>query len=179
MRVWVFIAGITLGIASAAQANASDTLCGQLDRFVADQEGEEAEPMLRHWVEFHWGIDPDPNTFWSWGCRHSEDNSSRNFCNYLMNNTSHEFRNKLPIRVLKCLGYRFPEQAWSGWRVQDGVFEHQRKNSSWLVMEISSQGLQPGEMAVRISYNTVDRKLEPADLEPVRPLRVGDEVKAP
>ena len=59
------------------------------------------------------------------------------------------------------------------------MFEHQRKNGSWLVMEIVSKGLQPGEMAVRISYNTVDRKFEPANLEPVQPLRAGDEFKLP
>ena len=179
MRVLDAILGAMFSVGFAAQASAADMLCAQLDKFVVDQEAETAEPMPRHWVEFHWGIDPDPNSFWSWGCRHSKDLSSAGFCNYLMDNTSREFRNRLPLQVLKCLGYRFPDQAWSGWKVQDGMFEHQRKNGSWLVMEIVSKGLQPGEMAVRISYNTVDRKFEPANLEPVQPLRAGDEFKLP
>jgi hypothetical protein len=162
------------GLALVAPANASDKLCGELEKFVKNQEVEQADPMPRHWVEFHWGIDPDPNSFWSWGCRHAADNSSKQFCTHLLDNTSREFRNTLPLRIQQCMGYRFPEQAWSGWHVSDGVIKHQRKNGSWLVMEIVSQGLQAGESAVRISYDTVDRKLEPVEPEPVKPLFLGE-----
>jgi hypothetical protein len=161
-------------LALVTPANASDRLCQELEKLVKDQEAEKADPMPRHWVEFHWGIDPDPDTFWSWGCRHAADSSSKHLCAYLVDNTSREFRNTLPLRIQQCMGYRLPEQAWSGWRVNDGVIEHQRQNGSWLVMEIVSQGLQAGESAVRISYETVDRKLEPDELEPVKPLFLAE-----
>jgi hypothetical protein len=167
------------GFALATPAYASDKLCHELEKFVTVQEEEKAIPMPRHWVEFHWGIDPDPNTFWSWGCRHAADSSSKQLCAYLLDNTSREFRNTLPLRIQQCMGYRLPKQAWSGWHVSDGVIKHQRKNGSWLVMEIVSQGLQQGESAVRISYDTVDRKLEPVELDPVMPLFAGEAQKLP
>lgn len=102
----IFIAQI------AAPISAKDALCDQLDKFVRDQKSETTDPLPRHWVEFHWGVDSDPNSIWSWGCWHSEDQSSKEFCAWLMDNTSREFRSKLPINVQQCMGYRFPRQAW-------------------------------------------------------------------
>lgn len=179
MRLFHFTAGILFGVAIASQARASDAICGQLEEFAKGQESEKADPMPRHWAEFHWGIDPDPNTFWSWGCRNSNDASSKVLCGYLMDHTSREFRNMLPIRILKCWGYRFPDDAGFGWRVRDGQILHQRKNGSWLVMDIAANGLEPGESAIRISYDTVDRRLDPDELEPVRSLREGVGYRVP
>jgi hypothetical protein len=171
--------GVLTSLLLAGHARASGSLCEELEKFAKDQEAERANPMRRHWVEFHWGIDPDPNTFWSWGCRHSDDSFSKQFCGYLMENTSREFRNTLPIRVLKCWGYRFPKDAGHGWHVGEGHFTHERKNGSWLVMDIASFNLQQGELAVRFSYDTVDRRLDPDDLEPIQPLREGNEIRLP
>lgn len=173
------IFAMAIGLACSVQAGASDILCSQLDEFALAQEAEPAEPMPRHWVEFHWGIDPDPNSFWSWGCRNSNDVSSKSLCSYLLESTSREFRNTLPIRILKCWGYRFPKDAGYGWHVSEGHFIQQRKNGSWLVMDIASRGLQPDEQAIRISYDTVDRKLEPDELPAVQPLQDGEGFKLP
>ena len=172
------IACVVAFFAIPGAASAADALCGKLETFAREQEAEVADPMPRHWVEFHWGVDTDPNTFWSWGCRHSSDQSSQQLCAWLMENTSREFRDYLPLRVQKCFGYRFPKQAWSGWHVSEGMIEHQRRNGSWLVLEIASKGLQQGEGAVRISYNTVDRRLDPDELEPIQPLRQGEGLRA-
>lgn len=161
---------ISVGVSAASPVSAADKLCGELDQFIADQEAEKGDPMPRHWVEFHWGVDPNPDSFWSWGCRHSQDKSSAKLCIYLMDHTSREFRNLLPVRVLKCMNNRFPDEALQGWHVTEGEFRHQRKNGSWLVMEVTERDLQSGESAVRISYDTVDRKLQPEELSPIRPL---------
>lgn len=158
---------------------AADPLCEELNKFVADQKAEIAEPVPRHWVEFHWGIDPDPDVFWSWGCRHSGDLSSEKFCDWLMKNTSKEFPNMLPISVQTCMGFRFPGNTRHEWHMTDGRIEHQLKAGDWLILELAAHGLQPGESAIRISYNTVDRILEPDELLPIRELREGKEYRAP
>jgi hypothetical protein len=163
------------GVAMAAQANAADQLCQELKDFVRAQEAETADPMPRHWVEYHWGI--DPHAIWSWGCRDSKDASSKEFCGFLLDNTSREFRNQLPIRVQQCFGYRFPRQASGGWHMNEGEVRHQLKNGSWIVMELTSIGLQPGESAVRILYDTVDREIEPQELDPIKPLQPVAEIE--
>lgn len=164
---------ITGSLAFSTQAQAADQICAQLKTFVKDQIAEKAEPAPRHWVEFHWEIDPDPNAFWSWGCRPSEDLSSKRFCAWLMENTSREFRNMLPVRVLRCMGYRFPRQPSFEWHVSDGEFRNTQNDGSWLILEVSSKFPNPMESAVRISYENVDRRFEPDDLPDIQPLPVA------
>jgi hypothetical protein len=168
-----------LGLVTTDQANAADQMCKQLEAFVKSQEAETADPMPRHWVEFHWGIDPDPISIWSWGCRHSDDPNSGRFCNWLMNNTSREFKNHLPLRIQQCMGYHFPREAWTNWDVSDATIAHQRSNGSKLVVEIVSKGLQPNESAVRVFYDSVAHSFDPDELPAVQPLHPGQESRLP
>ena len=155
-------------LVAASSANATDELCAKLDAYAKAQWAEKGDTIPRYWVEFHWGNDPDPNSFWSWGCRHSADASSVSFCKWLMENTNQEFRAELPIRVQRCMGYHFPPKAVTEWQFTDGAVRHQAPDGSWLVLEVSSQGMQPGESAVRISFDSVDRNLDPDELPPIR-----------
>ena len=157
----------TLLVASAS-ANAADALCAKLDDYAKAQWAARDDAIPKHWVEFHWGNDPDPNAIWSWGCSHSKDESSVSFCKWLMKNTNQEFRSELPIRVQRCMGYGFPLKSVTEWQFTDGVVRHQAADGSWLVLEVRSQGMRPGESAVRISLDSVDRKLVPDELPPIR-----------
>ncbi|HEX7712347.1 MAG TPA: hypothetical protein VF418_15555 [Sphingomonadaceae bacterium] len=160
---------IAIGLVTGASAaNAADVICDKLDDYAKAQWAQKGDPIQRYWVEFHWGIDTDPDTFWSWGYGHSNDVASANLCKWLMDNTNQEFRSELPIRVQRCMGYRFPRYAPTEWQFTDGVVRHQAHDGSWLVLEVSSQGMRSGESAVRISFDSVDRNLDPEELPPIR-----------
>lgn len=103
-----------LGVLLAAgHAQAADSICPRLKGFVRQQMAETSDPAPRHFVEFHWGQDSD--AIFSTGCRHSEDSGSAEFCHWLMDNTSWEFRSRLPINILRCFGYRFPNDPTGDW----------------------------------------------------------------
>jgi hypothetical protein len=152
----------------ATGAHAADPLCGKLIDYAKAQWAEKGGTIPRHWVEFHWGNDSDPKTIWSWGCRHSKDQSSTSFCHWLVNNTNQEFRSELPIRVQRCMGYTFPSRAISEWQLTDGAVKHQERDGSWLILELTSRGMQEGESAVRIYFDSVDRELEPDELPSIQ-----------
>jgi hypothetical protein len=162
--MWLHLPLASALLVAASSANAADQLCAQLDAYAKAQWAEKGDSIPRHWVEFHWGNDPDPNTIWSWGCSHSKDESSVSFCKWLMKNTNQEFRSELPIRVQRCMGYDFPPKSVTEWQFTDGVVRHQAPDGSWLVLEVGSQGMRLGESAVRISFNSVDRRLDPDEL---------------
>jgi len=161
-------------LVSASVASAADSLCQKLKDYAEAQWSERGDPVPRYWVEFHWGFEQDPNTFWSWGCKRSDDQASKELCAWLMENTSREFRATLPINVQKCMGYGFPSDAVTEWRFTEGEVRGQAEDGSWLVLEIGSTGMQPGESAVRISFDSVDRRLEPDELPPLRSLVSSD-----
>ena len=63
---------IAIGLVTGASAaNAADVICDKLDDYAKAQWAQKGDPIQRYWVEFHWGIDTDPDTFWSWGYGHS------------------------------------------------------------------------------------------------------------
>ena len=145
-------------------ARAAEPLCDQLDAFAAGQWSETADPAPRHWVEFHRGIEADTLNRWSWGCRHSGDEASAQFCDWLMDNTSREFHTSLPLHVLECMGEVPREQADSASRLIEGEVRRKAKDGSWLVLEVSSNAMRRGESAVRISFESDARPLDPEDL---------------
>lgn len=174
VKVFCTISTVTSMLCWSVVANAKDELCKKLHSFVADQKAETADPAPRHWVEFHWGINPDPNTFWSVGCLHSSDLSSKQFCGWLLDHTSREFSNFLPIRIQQCMGFSFPKNRKNEWHLTDGEIRHDIKDG-WLVLEMTTRDLQPGESALRISYDTIDVKFEPDELPPIKPAMCGVE----
>jgi len=167
--MWLRLSAALL-FAGFSSAHAADELCAKLDDYAKAQWAEKGATIPRHWVEFHWGNDPDPNSIWSWGCRHSDDQVSADFCSWLMKNTNQEFRSELPIRVQRCMGYSFPPRVVGEWRLTDGVVEHQERDGSRLILELSSREMLKGESAVRIYFDSADRQFDPDELPPIQTL---------
>lgn len=163
--LYLVIASVLL--VGTSNANAADPLCGILKDYARAQWAERTDPAPRHWVEFHWGTDPDPLALWSWGCRHSDDVASAQLCNWLLDNTSHEFRSILPIRIQKCMGFRFPGAAKAYWGLTDGQVSRAGHDGTSIVLELSCRGMAPAESAIRISFDSDDRRLEPDELPPI------------
>jgi len=77
------------------------SFCKRLAKFETTTLGQDGV----QWVEFHWlGRWLDFDKGWGFGCRHSDGVDSRNLCSWLKNNTSFEFPNVLPLKILKCHG---------------------------------------------------------------------------
>jgi hypothetical protein len=150
------------------QAASAVPLCDQLDAFAAAQWSEPSDPAPRHWVEFHWGLEGDSASRWTWACRYSGDPASGEFCNWLMDNTSREFT-ALPFNLLKCMDSQSSPQVASPSLFIEGEIRRRAPDGSWFVLEMASSALRPGESAVRISFDSSDRRLDPATLPPIEP----------
>jgi hypothetical protein len=134
---------------------------------------ETSKPAPRHFVEFHWGQDGD--AIFSKGCRHSEDTGSAKFCHWLLDNTSWEFRARLPISILQCFGYGFPKDPAGDWAVYDGQFSHEYSKGNWLKMELASKGLPGTETALRLYVDSINRNFAPDELDPVTHMASADD----
>jgi hypothetical protein len=166
-RVLVACAAALLAVPQGAMAQ--DALCEQLDAYAAAQWNERSEPIPRYWVEFHRGIQADAGNSWSWGCRDAGDNASGEFCDWLMENSSRSFQTYLPFALLKCMGDQVPDQAAAERQFIQGKFRRQAQDGSWVVLEVTSNGLSPGESAVRISFDAEDRRFDPEELPAMQP----------
>ena len=158
-------------------ATASDKLCTQLRAFETApfESGHDGRP-IRRTVTFLWKP-PKPEELYAWACTRSiSDPWAIGLCNYLMNNTSLEFRDSLPIRALSCYGYKFPKFAsydWNDWTATinlPGELSGHSTNRS-MIMDIDLNNRDAPNSAVRISAipdkPSVDDKAEPAlDLHP-------------
>src|SRR5579862_2336445 len=74
----------------SANANAADELCEKIKLFEKAPFSTPDNPSDWRWVEFHWGFEPE--SIWSWGCRHSNDQIAKTTCLWLKDNTNQEFR---------------------------------------------------------------------------------------
>ena len=149
--------------------SAAEPLCEQLAAYAAAQWAEQEEPIPRYWVEFHRGIVSDAGGGWSWGCRDAGDNASGEFCDWLMANSSRSSQAYLPFALLKCLGDQVPDQAAAERQLLQGRFRRPAGDGSWVVLEVTSSGLNPGESAIRISFDAEDRRFEPDELPAMQP----------
>lgn len=68
------------------------------------------------------------------------------------------------------MGYEFPDGAVNGWWVSEGQVSQRFDDGSWLNMEITKTNLQPKELAIRLSVDSVERRLKPDELPPIEPL---------
>lgn len=113
------ILGSLLALAIAGQSWAAEpTFCGRLRNYETAPFPETLNPKGRRWVEFHWTGKWMSGEGWGWECRNSDDDASRAFCGWLVENTPYEFGHYLLFNILECHGYRFPKPRpqWSGWR---------------------------------------------------------------
>lgn len=142
-------------------AISAESLCKTFQT-LAQSAPEQADE--RPWIEFHWGIDHEQHSFWSWGCRHSNDKVSKATCDWLMENTSHEFTMMLPLAVMSCYGYHLPKYASYDWSGIAGTIKLKQGDDYALVLDLDYRGLPDGEVAIRVS------RYAPEPLPPIMPL---------
>ena len=165
-RTCLVMFALAVSVATPAQA---DEICAKINGFIKSQLADPSQP---HWVELHWGYDSDV-VLWSKACRNSKDADSKEFCDWLMDNTSNEFRSSVPIRILKCFGYGFPNHAIGNWAVYDGKFEAEYRDGIWANLELATKGLREGESALRLSVVGIDGKAPEENLSEIRPYPLG------
>jgi hypothetical protein len=94
---------------------AKDDICSKVNEFAEAPmlEGQSLRSVTLfwhgNWMDFENGFGK--------ACRYSkEDSVSKSLCAWLPDNTSTEFPQSVPMRVLKCYGYEFPTySSWSNW----------------------------------------------------------------
>jgi len=108
---------IYIPVSAMAAIGRDRELCDRLKSFeeAPFNNGSDGKPV-RRFVEFQWS--DSWLTGGPWGCRHTlDDTVSKSFCSYLMDDTNQEFSADLPMRILTCHGYVFPNYSsdWSDW----------------------------------------------------------------
>jgi hypothetical protein len=99
------IAGSTV-IPTAAGAT-EDDLCPELNAF-REAPLPPHQTKERDWVELRWIGTWMGGSGWHFECRDSGSPSAKRLCGYLKANTSFEFPEHLPIRILECSGFTVP-----------------------------------------------------------------------
>ena len=103
------------------------------------------------WIEVHWiGNWLDFDHGWHLECQPSSDNASKAFCNWLLDNTSFEFSENLPLRFMYCHGYRYPAGGTyiSGWKSEIDLYS---EHVGQIVLQINLQGHKQPDAAVRLT----------------------------
>lgn len=133
-------------------ANAyTDDLCPRLREFqsAAFKNGADGKPLRRS-VTFTW-IGPWLGENMEWACtRDISDAAELSLCHYLMKDVSLEFRENLPLRVLRCYGYKIPRtfDDWSNWT---GTVGFSRASDRHLLMEVDLGPRDAPNAAIRFS----------------------------
>jgi hypothetical protein len=168
LKLLIALWAMSVGCAAGASEASSD-ICEQLRILEANplSTGEDGKPV-RRWVEFRWWGDWIVNG--GWGCRQSGDQTAKSVCTYLMDNTSREFRAELPIRILTCYGYgfpQFPQYDWSDWTAT--VRLHGRKDDRKVVMDVDLGGRKSLTSTVRVSVVPNDPGKDDQEPPPLLP----------
>ena len=146
----------------------SHGMCEQVSAFHKAKFDGNEEPKGRRWVELHWlGRWLDMNSGWGFDCRHSPDQPSANLCAWLTHNTSYEFADLAPKRILSCYGYRFPRNSeWGAWKSEIDILDHDR----WLKLDVDFSGFEGEEGAIRLSSFAPDEDDALLELPPLAPI---------
>ena len=168
MRASTSLIALTLTVSFAAQpVSANDKICKELKRFSEAKFTSTEKPEGRRWVEFHWGGDwAGPKDLWAVACKQASDEASKQFCSYLIDNSSREFSAILPMRILTCYGYQFPHyRSWSNWHSDIELWEDERL----MLLEVRFAGIDSAEHAIRLSVfdDSIDETI--AELPPIKP----------
>jgi len=140
-----------------------DETCSRLHAFehAAFSVSANGKPV-RRWIEFHWiGAWLDFDKGFSWKCLNSDSAAAKTLCEWLIDNTSIEFQANLPLRIMKCYGYRTPDFAqWSEWKAETEL--HGKDQDRFLRLEIDQLGRASAHAAIRLSvipygWNDQDR----------------------
>lgn len=157
-------------LASLGAPAYGNELCDRVAEYEAvDSEGaSQPDGLADRWVELHWvGSWLDFDNGFGKTCIHSEDVASRQLCGWLLENSSTEFPQMLPIGILECYGYSFPSPrpSWAGWRASVEL-----TTDRWLTLDIDFTRWEGETGAIRLrAYDEAETPWE--DMPPLGPLR--------
>jgi hypothetical protein len=135
-----------LACSIAFPAAAAGEFCTHLNAFIRAPFAAARTPVARS-VVFYW---QPPGILGTVQCVHDGIAANKTFCDWLMENTSREFSERLPESVLACYGFSFPPVPnVEDWRATYSFVDD--KTLRWLVLDVRHD--QPGldYDAVRIS----------------------------
>jgi hypothetical protein len=135
----------------SGQSFARDQICDYVKAFErAPFERDASGREKFRWIEVHWiGAWLDLDHGWHLECRHSSDSASAAFCSWLTSNTSFEFEERLPLRILTCHGYRFP--SWYGVGLFKSEFNFYSEATGEILLQINFDGHKKPDGAMRLS----------------------------
>ncbi|MBB3359867.1 MULTISPECIES: hypothetical protein [unclassified Novosphingobium] len=165
-RHLVFLASVAISQPVAA----ATPLCEVIKKFEGSAPEPLDDPHQKRWIEFHWGFDRDPDTMWSWGCRHSKQMIASQTCHWLEEHTNQEFAMALPQGTMQCYGYKFPKYALTDWSRIAGAIKLRGRAKHHLLLELNYRDLPNGEVAIRLSVEALNEGTGSQEMPPIEPM---------
>jgi hypothetical protein len=127
-----------------------DQICDYVKAFERAPFERDASGREKYrWIEMHWiGAWMDFDHGWHLECRHSSDNASAAFCSWLSSNTLFEFEEALPVRILMCHGYHFPDMNFE---LLKSEFDFYSESTGEILLQTNFQGHKKFDAAIRLS----------------------------
>jgi hypothetical protein len=98
-------------------------------------------------------------------CRHSSDVTSKELCGWLVRNTSQEFPDLLPRKILTCHGYRFPDlSTWDQWK---SVINLSNGSANQISLTIDFTDRKIADRAIRLAVLADDSSAAVESLPPL------------
>lgn len=134
---WMTILATSLLSSCATLPNSNDSICARINAFekapFVDKQTHRSVTLswMGDWMDFENGFGKN--------CMFSEsDTASKELCEWLPDNTSTEFPNRVPMSILECYGYDFPSAStWSGWQSSVDIWT---KRDEPILLEIDFSG---------------------------------------
>ena len=151
MRALIFATAL---IALAPAIARADDLCDYLKAFEEAPFDRSQEETGRRWFEMHWNgaflVDQ-----WGLSCSPSPNAAEQALCQWLVEHSSFEFSSNLPLGILQCHGYRFPDtpDAWIDW---SATIELWTEDGRLHLLEVNLVGMDDHSPAVRYSVFDTD-----------------------
>jgi hypothetical protein len=165
-RVFLIIA-LASTLTSAAADN--DGICAQLAAFEsASLAHKDQSAPRRDWIEFRWTGAWLSEEGWGWECTHSGSDAAQAFCAWLGPNTSMEFHQYLPRRILACHGSRFSTSIGSMTQWIQTVPIYPEASDEHMLLEIALGG-HKGNDVIRYSVFVGPAAEEKQPLPPLIP----------
>jgi hypothetical protein len=148
------------GVAHSAEAEYHDDICNRLDTF--DRAAFDA-PAVAHSIVFVW---KPAGILGTVECLHWNERNAKALCGWLIENTSREFDEALPERILRCHGFEFPLMP----NVRDWIalydFWDEKENRD-LLLEVDRGGL-PDASAIRWTVFPTGKSVDSFTLTPLK-----------
>lgn len=145
-------APLILALASTLSvAFAGDETCTRLAAFEsAPLTQKDKSVSHREWIEFRWTGVWLGEDGWGWQCTHSDSTAATALCGWLGHNTSIEFHQFLPERILACHGTHFSKSMRSKEPWIQIISVEPASRSRHMLLEIAL-GAHKGDDVIRYS----------------------------